>query len=96
MLKTAVFDCAINEKCWDGAFALLFRPHTGGFDRSRVPTPGICHPRQKKNATARGSARGERGGGDWAQLELTDALRVISDILWSSCFESQYGPKDTR
>ena len=23
------------------------------------------------------------------------ALRVISDILWSSCFES-YGPKDTR
>ena len=23
------------------------------------------------------------------------ALRVISDILWSSCYES-YGPKDTR
>ena len=23
------------------------------------------------------------------------ALRVISDILWRSCFES-YGPKDTR
>ena len=26
---------------------------------------------------------------------LTFALRVISDILWSSCYES-YGPKDTR
>ena len=27
----------------DGAFALFFRPHSGGFDRSRVPTPyGLC------------------------------------------------------
>ena len=32
----------------DGAFALCFRPHPGGFDNSRVPTPGICHPRKKK------------------------------------------------
>ena len=32
----------------DGAFALFFRPHPGGFDSSRVPTPGIYHPRQKK------------------------------------------------
>ena len=23
----------------DGAFALFFRPHPGGFDSSRVPTP---------------------------------------------------------
>ena len=23
----------------DGAFALFFLPHPGGFDRSRVPTP---------------------------------------------------------
>ena len=49
----------------DGEFALFFRPHPGGFDRSRVPhTP----------SHARGSAR---GGGVWvwvwAQLELTDA-----------------------
>ena len=54
MFKTALFDCAINEKCSlvvlteDGAFALFFRPHPGGFDSSRVPIPGICHPRQKK------------------------------------------------
>ena len=32
----------------NGAFALFFRPHPGGFDSSRVPTPGIYHPRQKK------------------------------------------------
>ena len=40
----ALFDCAINEKCWnvDGGrgIALFFRPHPGGFDSSRVPTPG--------------------------------------------------------
>ena len=41
----------------DGAFALFFRPHPEGFDSSRVPSPGICHLRQK----------------NWAQLELTDA-----------------------
>ena len=28
-------------------------------------------------------------------LRYSSALRVISDILWSSCYES-YGPKDTR
>ena len=79
MFKTALFDCAINEECSlvvlteDGAFALFFRPHPGGFDSSRVPIPGICHPRQKK-MLMRGSARG--GGGGGAQLELTDALRI--------------------
>ena len=55
----------------DGAFALFFRPHPGGFDSSRVPTPGNFPSKAKKNAYARGSAR---GGGGWAQLELTDAL----------------------
>ena len=45
----------------DGAFAFFFRPHPGGFDSSRVPPPGICHPRQKKkNAYARGG-RGAAG-----------------------------------
>ena len=44
----------------DEAFALFFRPHPWGFGSSRVPTPGIYHPREK-NATARGSAQG--GGG---------------------------------
>ena len=43
----------------DGAFALFFRPH---------PREFAIHG--KKNANSRGSAR---GGGAWAQVELTDA-----------------------
>ena len=50
----------------DGAFALFFRPHPGGFDTSVVPTPG------KKMLMTRGQP-GD-GGGCWAQLELIDAL----------------------
>ena len=45
--------------------------HAAGHLAAKVsPSPGICHPREK-NANARGLAR---GGGAWAQLELTDAL----------------------
>ena len=47
----------------DGAFALFFRPHPGGFDSSRVPTPGHLPSKEKKNANARGSARGGDGLG---------------------------------
>ena len=32
----------------DGAFSLFFRPHPGGFDSLRIPTPELCHPRKKK------------------------------------------------
>ena len=43
MLKMALFHCAINEKCCNvdvgRGIALFFRPHPGGFDSSRVPTP---------------------------------------------------------
>ena len=67
MLKTALFDCAINEKCCsvdglDGGwgFALFFRPHPGDVTAQESPPPEICHPWQK-NPNARGSAR---GGGD--------------------------------
>jgi len=45
----------------DGAFALFFGPHPGGFDSSRVPTTREFAIQGKKNANARGSARG--GGG---------------------------------
>ena len=70
MPKMVLLDHAINEKCCivEG----FFRPHPGGFDSTRVPTPGGFDIQGKKNANARGSARG--GGGDWAQMELTDAL----------------------
>ena len=33
----------------DGAFALFFRPHLGGFDSSRVPTPGNLPSKAKKS-----------------------------------------------
>ena len=32
----------------DGAFALFFRPHPGGFDSSRVPTPRNLPSKAKK------------------------------------------------
>ena len=32
----------------DGVFALLFRPHPGGFHSSRVPTPGNFPSKAKK------------------------------------------------
>ena len=73
MLKTALFDCAINEKCCsdvavltvDGAFALFFRPHPGGFDSSRFPTPGNLPSKAKQNANAWGSAGRGRAGRSW-------------------------------
>ena len=75
MLKTAVFDCAINKKCCsvDGGRGIcpLFSSPPRGIWQLKSP-----HPREfaihegKKNANARGSAR---GGGGLAQVELTDA-----------------------
>ena len=38
----------------DGAFALFFCPHPGGFDSSRVPIPGNLPSEAKKNANAQG------------------------------------------
>ena len=52
MLKMALFDCAINEKCCsvDGGrgICLSFRPYSGGFDSSGVPTPGNLPSKAKK------------------------------------------------
>ena len=53
-----------------GAFALFHRPHPGAFRQLICPHPGeFAHFFFKKNANARGLARGR-----WALLELTDAL----------------------
>ena len=62
MLKMALLDCAINEKCCSV---------DGGRDICQ------SHPREfaiqgKNNANAGGSAQGTGG---WVQLELTDALQ---------------------
>ena len=72
MLKMALFDCAINEKCCNvdvgRGIALFFRPHPGGFDSSRVPTPGNL-PSKAKKLLMPGVSPGEC----WAQVELTGA-----------------------
>ena len=47
----------------DGALALFSHPHPGGFDSSRVSTPGNLPSKANKNVNARGSARGRWGGG---------------------------------
>ena len=54
MLKTALFDCEINEKCRsvDGVRGIC-PPHPGAFDTSIVPTPGEFAVQGKKNANAR-------------------------------------------
>ena len=66
MIKTALFDCAINEKCCsvqteDGAFAVFPRPHPGGFDSSRVPTPGNLPTKAKKMLMPGGGTLGAAG-----------------------------------
>ena len=65
----------------DGSFALFFCPHCGGFDSSRVPTPGYFPSKAKKMLMLRGQSALV-----WAQLESTDALQSINEItLLLSC-----------
>ena len=47
----------------DGAFALFFRPHPGGFDSSRVPTPGNLPSKAKKMLMPGGPPGGALGAG---------------------------------
>ena len=51
----------------DGTFALFFRPHPGGFDSSRVPTPGNLPSKAKKMLMPGGQPGGVLGAGgiDW-------------------------------
>ena len=69
MLKMALLDCAFNEKCAklaeDGAFALFFRLHPGGFDSSRIPTPGNLPSKAKKMLMPEVSLGGVEGGRGW-------------------------------
>ena len=66
----------------DGAFALCFRPHPGGFANSRVPTPGNLPSKAKKMLRPRVSLGGRGGGLCWAQLELPDALPNRFFRIW--------------
>ena len=54
----------------NGAFTFFFRHHSVAFRQLMRPNPGeFAHFFSKKNANARGLARGA-----WAPLELTNAL----------------------
>ena len=46
----------------DGAFALFFPPHPGGFDSSRVPTAGNLPSKAKQMLMPRGQPGGGGGG----------------------------------
>ena len=66
MIKMALFDYAINEKCCsvDGGgpgICSLFSSPPRGFDSSRVPTPGNLPPKAKKLEMPGGQPG--RGGG---------------------------------
>ena len=68
MLKMALLDCQSMKNVAvlteDGAFALFFRPHPGGFDNSRVPTPGNLPSKEKRMLMPGGQPEG-RGGRSW-------------------------------
>ena len=65
-LEQAMKNVAVLKE--DGAFALFFRSHPGGFDISRAPIPRNLPSKAKKMLTP-----GGQPGGSWAQMELTDA-----------------------
>ena len=62
MLKLALLDCTINEKCCSvdggtGHLPSFFVSTPGDLTGHEYPPPGICYPRQKKkNENPGGSA----------------------------------------
>ena len=76
MLKMALFDCAINEKCCsvDGGRGIcpLFSSPPRGIWQLKSPHPREFAIQGKKNANARGFSPGRC----WAQVELTGTLRL--------------------
>ena len=75
----------------DGAFALFFRPHPGGFDSSRVPTAGNLPSKAKKVLMPGGQPGGALGaaGIDWC-------INVIPLIKISRNFSSHPFCKESR
>ena len=72
----------------DGAFALFFCPHPGGFDSSRVPTPGNLPSKAKKMLLPGGQPGGALGadGIDWCIT--VDISLIPFSTRWSPQFES--------
>ena len=59
----------------DGELPSFFVPTLGDLTAQESPPPGICHPRPKKKLMPGSQLGGGEGGGEWAQVELTDALK---------------------
>ena len=82
MLKTALFDCAINEKCCsvDGGRGIcpLFSSPPRGIWQLKSPHPREFAMQGKKNANARGSALGGGGGLTDAYLRSTASRSDVS------------------
>ena len=76
MLKMALFDCAINEKCCSAdrgrGICCLFSSPPRGISQLKSPHPQEFVVQGKKMLMPRGQLGGW-GGGGWAQMELTDA-----------------------
>ena len=75
----------------DGAFALFFRPHPGGFEAQESPPLGICHPRQKMlmpgdqpGGGGGGGGWRERAGRSWNWLMHYLRAEFISKSLFSN------------
>ena len=86
MLKTALFDRAINKKCCsvDGGRGIcpLFLSPPRGIWQLKSPHPWEFAIQGKKNANARGVSPRGGGVGGWAQVELTDALgNWVNEVL---------------
>ena len=82
MLKTALFDCAINEMLHS------FSSPPREIDSSRVLTPGNL-PYKAEKMLMPGGQPGEGGWWGGGQLELTDALKrswpgTSNTAIWAS------------
>ena len=69
----------------DEAFALFFRPHPGGFDSSRVPTPGKLPSKAKKMLIPPGIKPGGEGWGHKYSSNYSASFTFIAKF----CFLSQ-------
>ena len=74
----------------DGAFALFFRPHPGGFDNSRVPTPGNLPSKVKIMLMPGEQPEGEGGMGArrrWNWLMHYGGKKMKRKREWSSSLQ---------
>ena len=63
----------------DGAFALFFRPHPGGFASSRVPSPGNLPSKAKKILIPGGQPGGGGPGRRWNWLMHKNNREIIRE-----------------